>query len=208
MERTPGCCALITLPNIQDRAELTRSTSTRETPLNGLVIIQRHPHEDDRGFFDNLFDEDLVESLSPGFRVAQVNRSVTRLRGTLRGMHYQASPHADTKIVTCTQGRVFDVVVDIRRGSPTFLRWHGQLLEHGDFKSLVIPAGFAHGFQALVDHSELIYLHGSAYYPDAEAGLNPLDPVLDITWPEPPILVSERDAAHELLADDWNGVVQ
>ncbi len=74
--------------------------------------------------------------------------------------------------------------------------------------SLVIPAGFAHGFQALVDDSELIYLHGSAYYPDAEAGLSPLDPVLDITWPEPPILVSERDAAHELLADDWNGVVQ
>ena len=204
----PRCCALITLSNIQDCAELTRSTSTRETSLSGLVIIQRHPHEDDRGVFDNLFDEDLVESLSSGFRVAQVNRSVTRLRGTLRGMHYQVSPHVDTKIVTCVQGRVFDVVVDIRRGSPTFLRWHGQILEHGDFMSLVIPAGFAHGFQALVDDSELIYLHGSAYYPEAEAGLSPLDPVLDITWPEPPILVSERDAAHELLADDWNGVVQ
>lgn len=195
------------MPSIQGPAELTRSTSTREASLGGLVIIQRHPHEDDRGFFDNLFDDELIESLSPGFRVAQVNRSVTRLRGTLRGMHYQVAPHADTKIVTCVQGRVFDVVVDIRRGSPTFLKWHGRILEYGDCTSLLIPAGFAHGFQALANHSELIYLHGSAYHPDTEAGLSPLDPVLDIAWPEPPILISERDAAQELLADDWDGVV-
>jgi len=207
MEKTPERCAWITLPSIWDPAELKRSTRTKETPLGGLTIIERDPHEDDRGLFDNLFDDELVESLSPGFRVAQVNRSVTRLRGILRGMHYQASPHADTKIVTCLHGRVFDVVVDIRRGSPTFLRWHGQILEHGDCTSLLIPAGFAHGFQALANQSELIYLHGAAYRPDAESGLSPLDPVLDIAWPEPPFLISGRDATREFLTDDWDGVV-
>ena len=176
------------------------------TPIDGLTVVERRPHEDERGTLDRLFDSDLIDRLLPDFRVKQVNHTMTRWRGTVRGMHYQLPPYSDEKIVTCLRGRVFDVAVDVRRGSPTFLRWHGEVLQPGERRSLLLPAGLAHGFQALADNSELIYVHGAGYRPGAEAGLRPDDPAVGIDWPEPLRLMSERDATHPPVADCWEGV--
>jgi dTDP-4-dehydrorhamnose 3,5-epimerase len=178
----------------------------RTPPLDGLVVIDRRPFQDDRGTLDRLFDFELISSLLPGFRVMQVNHTVTRHPRSVRGMHYQLPPYEDTKIVTCLRGRVFDVVVDVRHDSSTFLCWHGEYLEAGNTRSCLIPAGFAHGFQALEDDCELLYVHGESYRPEAEAGIRPDDPLLSIEWPEQPMRMSTRDAAHPLLTDDWTGI--
>ena len=185
---------------------MARTTSVQATPIDGLTLIERRPHADDRGTLDRLFDDDEIGRLLPGFRTSQVNHSVTRRRGTVRGMHYQTPPNADAKVVTCLRGRVFDVAVDVRHGSKTFLQWHAEVLEPGKNRSFVIPEGFAHGFQALTDECELLYVHGAPYCAEAEAGLRPDDPALEIDWPEPPILMSQRDMTHPLVATDWQGV--
>lgn len=185
---------------------MARMERIRTTEIDGLAVVERRPYEDGRGTLDRLFEVELTERLLPGFRVAQVNHTVTRHSGTVRGMHYQLPPYADEKIVTCLRGRVFDVAVDVRRGSATFLQWHGEVLEPAKPRSLLLPAGFAHGFQALADDSEVLYVHGASYRPGAEAGLRPDDPALGINWPTPPILVSERDSDHPLIVDGWDGV--
>jgi dTDP-4-dehydrorhamnose 3,5-epimerase len=185
---------------------MDRVEEVRTTPLDGLIVIDRRPFEDDRGMLDRLFDFDFIGSLSPGFRPMQVNHTVTRHSATVRGMHYQLPPYEDTKIVTCLRGRVFDVAVDVRFDSPTFLSWHGEFLEPGNNRSHLIPVGFAHGFQALEGDCELLYVHGASYRPEAEAGIRPDDPVLGIEWPKRPTQMSTRDAAHPLLADDWTGI--
>jgi len=141
-----------------------------------------------------------------GERIAQINRTLTAHRGTVRGMHYQTPPHAEAKLVSCLRGTVFDVAVDVRRGSPTFLHWHAQRLSADNHHSLLIPPGFAHGFQTLEDNCELLYLHTAAYAAQAEAALNARDPRLDISWPAPINVQSPRDAAHPLLAGDFQGV--
>jgi dTDP-4-dehydrorhamnose 3,5-epimerase len=132
-------------------------------------------------------------------RLAQVNHSGTRRRGTVRGLHFQYPPHSETKVVTCIVGRIFDVAVDLRRRSPTFLHWFGAELSAENQQSLVIPPGCAHGYQTLIDDSELIYLVTAAYSAQAEDGINPLDPAVGIRWPEAVGEVSERDAGQQML---------
>jgi dTDP-4-dehydrorhamnose 3,5-epimerase len=185
---------------------LVRTTSIRATSIDGLILIERRLHADDRGTLDRLFDDEEISRLLPGFRASQVNHSVTTRRGTVRGMHYQTPPNADAKVVICLRGRVFDVAVDVRYGSETFLQWHAEVLEPGKNRSVVIPEGFAHGFQALTDECELLYVHGVPYHAEAEAGLRPNDPALEIGWPEPPLLMSKRDMTHPLVTADWQGV--
>lgn len=138
--------------------------------------------------------------------LVQVNHTLTRRRGTVRGMHFQWPPHAETKFVSCLAGEILDVAVDLRRHSPTFLRWHGEILSVANQRSLLIPEGFAHGFQALTDDCELLYLHTAAYAPGAEGALNALDPRLAIAWPLPVTDRSERDCLHALVADDFEGL--
>ena len=162
---------------------MARGTTVRATSIDGLTLIERRPHVDDRGTLDRLFDDDEIGRLLPGFRTFQVNHSVTRGRGTVRGMHYQTPPNADAKVITCLRGRVFDVAVDVRHGSETFLQWHAEVLEPEKSRSFVIPEGFAHGFQVLTDECELLYMHGAPYCAEAEAGLRPDDPALEIDWP-------------------------
>lgn len=176
------------------------------TPLQGLWQVVRHPQRDERGFFARFFC--ATEFLHAGVDrpIAQINHSHTSRRGSVRGLHFQHPPHAETKVVNCVRGEVFDVAVDLRRGSPTFLHWHGARLSADNGHGLVIPPGFAHGFQTLSDDCELIYLHTVPYTPAAEGALNIADPRLAIRWPLPIADVSARDRAHPFIDDDYAGV--
>jgi len=171
-----------------------------ELSLPGLRRVQRQRLGDSRGFLARLFCAD--ELATAGWRgpVAQINHTCTELRGTVRGMHYQRAPHAETKLVSCIRGEVFDVAVDLRPESPSYLRWHGEVLSAENGCALLIPQGFAHGFQALSDGAELIYCHSAAYVAAAEAGLHVLDPQLAISWPLPVGGLSPRDQSHVFLA--------
>lgn len=175
----------------------------RETPLAGLVTVARHPRRDERGEFERLFCEhDLAAVLPPGRRIVQINRSRTTTAGLVRGLHFQQPPHAELKIVTCLRGAAFDVAVDARPHSPTRHRWHGVVLAAEEHTAVVIPEGFAHGFQALTPDCELLYFHTAAWVADAEAGLHPLDPAFGIRWPLPVAGLSTRDQGHPFLAVD------
>ena len=173
----------------------------RSTPLKGLVTLTRHPRCDARGEFERLFcEQELAAVLPAGRRVVQINRSLTAAPGFIRGMHFQHPPHAETKIVSCVLGKVFDVAVDVRPGSPTRYQWHGVVLSADDHTSLVIPEGFAHGFQTLTANCELLYFHTEAWSADAEAGLHSLDPALAIQWPLPVAGMSDRDCNHPFIS--------
>jgi dTDP-4-dehydrorhamnose 3,5-epimerase len=138
--------------------------------------------------------------------IAQINQTYTARQGTVRGMHFQHPPRTEMKLVSCTRGEVWDVAVDLRLGSPTFLCWHAEQLSAENGCALLIPEGFAHGFQALTDDVELLYCHSEAYAAYAEGGLNPTDPRLGITWPLAIAELSVRDAGHALIGDDFEGV--
>ena len=139
--------------------------------------------------------------------IMQINHSRTRQQGTVRGLHFQYSPHAETKLITCLRGAVFDVAVDIRMGSPTFLTWVGMELSAENNEMILIPEGCAHGFQTLSDGSELLYVHTAPYAPESEGGLHYADPRLAITWPLPLTDISPRDQNQALLSADFAGIV-
>jgi dTDP-4-dehydrorhamnose 3,5-epimerase len=176
------------------------------TPLSGLTLVQRKAVDDARGFFSRFFCD--VEFRAAGLHkhVEQINHTFTRKKGAVRGMHFQYPPHAEIKIVNCLKGEIFDVAVDLRKGSATFLRWHAEILSAENRKSLLIPEGFAHGFQTLTNDCELIYLHTTAFRPEAEGALNAADPRLAITWPLPIAEFSERDQTHPFIGSDYDGV--
>lgn len=134
------------------------------------------------------------------------NHSVTRRRGSVRGLHFQYPPHGEVKLVSCLRGEVFDLAVDLRRHSPTYLKWHAELLSNSNRRSLLIPRGFAHGFQTLSDDCELLYLHSAPYAPGADGGLNPADPALGIPWPLPLADISERDASRAMIGTGFTGL--
>lgn len=173
---------------------------------DGLCILTRVAVDDDRGFLSRLFCADELNQFGWGGGIAQVNHTLTRRRGALRGMHFQLSPYSEHKLVTCVRGEVFDVAVDLRLGSPTFLSWEYQVLSCQNSKSILIPPGFAHGFQALSEDAELIYCHSAPYNPTFEAGVNPRDPALAIEWPLEISDISERDHGHPMLPADYQGV--
>lgn len=177
-----------------------------DLPLGGLKLVERQSIGDSRGFIARLFcAEELVAAgwLKP---IAQINHTRTAKRGTVRGLHFQHVPHAEMKLVSCIRGEVWDVALDVRAGSPTFLRWHAQLLSGDNRRALVIPEGFAHGFQAMTDEVELLYCHSAAHAAEAESGLNPWDPHLAIPWPLPIAEISTKDASRPLTANGFEGV--
>jgi dTDP-4-dehydrorhamnose 3,5-epimerase len=177
-----------------------------DLPLGGLKRLERQRLDDSRGFLSRLFcAEELAEA---GWHkpIAQINHTFTAKRGTVRGMHYQRPPHAEMKLLTCIQGDVWDVAVDLRAWSPTFLHWHAETLSADNHRALLIPEGFAHGFQALSDDAMLLYCHSAAHSPDAEAALNAQDPALAIKWPYPITELSSRDARHPLIDTQFEGV--
>ena len=176
------------------------------TPLAGLQVVQRRRRADARGYFSRLYCAQELSAAGFTEPVAQINHTATAHRGAVRGLHFQFAPHGEDKFVSCLRGEVFDVAVDLRRGSPTFLRWHAQQLSAENGISLLIPKGFAHGFQTLADDCELIYLHSRPYAADAEGALNVRDPALAIAWPLPITDISERDAKHPCITSEFTGI--
>lgn len=177
------------------------------TPLSELKLVQRKAIEDHRGFLSRFYCADEFRLAGINKSIAQINHTLTRKKGAVRGLHFQHPPHAEIKLVSCLRGEIWDVAVDLRRGSPTFLQWHGEILSATNRKSLLIPEGYAHGFQALTEDCELIYLHMAAYYPEAEGALNVADPRLSISWPLPIDDLSERDRNHPFISPEYQGIV-
>jgi len=178
------------------------------TPLAGLKRIDRQRIGDERGFLSRFFCADELAEAGFTRPIVQINQTLTRQRGTIRGMHFQQPPHAEDKFVSVLKGEVLDVAVDLRVDSKTLLQWHCERLSAENGRSLFIPAGFAHGFQTLTDDCELLYLHTAAYAPGAEGGLNALDPTLGITWPLEVTDTSARDRAHPWLDANYKGIAE
>lgn len=177
-----------------------------DTVLDGLLLLERRRMTDERGFLSRLFDAEDFEAFGFDGGVMQVNETGTAKAGIVRGMHYQNPPFGEIKLVTCTTGRILDVAVDLRAGSPTFLKAEAVELSAENGRSLMIPRGFAHGFQALSDDVRMIYVHSAPFRAEAEAGLHPQDPALAIAWPLPVHGLSARDQSHRLLVPGFKGV--
>lgn len=178
----------------------------KSTSISGLYLIERFKRGDARGFFERIFCADTMQGLGWIGPIAQLNHSFTAQQGTLRGMHYQLPPYAEHKLVTCVGGAVWDVVVDVRRGSPSFLQHVAVELTAENQHSLLIPPGCAHGFQALTENVDMWYCHSASYVPHFEAGLNALDERLGISWPLPITQRSQRDMSFAFLLEDFEGV--
>lgn len=176
------------------------------TPLNNLMLIQRKKIVDERGFFSRFYCAEEFKATGLIKSIAQINQSYTLSKGSIRGLHFQYPPHAELKVVSCLKGQIFDVAVDLRQGSPTFLGWHGEILSADNLRSMLIPEGFAHGFQALEENCELFYLSTTSYVPEAEGALNVADPRLNITWPLPLGELSERDRTHPYIDAHFYGI--
>jgi dTDP-4-dehydrorhamnose 3,5-epimerase len=164
-----------------------------ETPIGGVWLIDIEPHEDERGFFARTFCEAEMAAHGIALHVSQCNTSWCRVRGTLRGLHYQAEPHPDAKIVRCTRGALWDVAVDLRAGSPTYKKWTGVELTADNRRMVYIPPGLAHGFITLADDTEVCYQMGAPYVAEASRTARWDDPAFSIAWPIEPTVMAPRD---------------
>jgi dTDP-4-dehydrorhamnose 3,5-epimerase len=167
-----------------------------ETELKGAFILDVKRFEDERGFFGRTYCAQEFEEYGLNTNVIQCNISFNKKKGTLRGMHMQLAPHAETKLVRCTQGAIYDVIVDMRANSATFKQWIGVELTADSYRMLYIPEGFAHGFFTLQDNTEITYQLSNSYVPAAERGYRWDDPAFNIQWPAEPSVISEKDKSH------------
>jgi dTDP-4-dehydrorhamnose 3,5-epimerase len=175
----------------------------QETAINGAWIVAPEPIEDERGLFARTFCAEEFQARGIDIRVAQCNTSFNARAGTLRGLHFQAEPHGEAKLVRCTQGAIYDVAVDLRPDSPSYRRWFSVELTAANRRAFFIPEGCAHGFQSLRDASEVLYQMSTPYVPGAERGLRWDDPAFGVKWPEPPVhgrTISKRDASYPDVA--------
>lgn len=170
-----------------------------ETPPKDLYVVETDPFVDHRGVWARIFCENELKDIFQGRHIVNINLSKTSKQGTIRGMHYQLSPMEEMKIIRCTSGKIFDVAVDLREKSPTYLQWYGEELSEENMKMIVIPEGFAHEFQALSDNVEMIYLHTEFYSKELERGIRYNDPEIGIQGPLEPVNISERDQNHPFL---------
>ena len=171
----------------------------QESPLAGAYTIEMDRLEDERGFFARSYSAEEFAARGLPAAMPQSSVSFNARRGTLRGLHYQAEPHAEDKLVRCTAGAIYDVIVDLRPDSPTARRWFGVELTAANHRSLFVPKGLAHGFMTLRDDTEVLYMISVPYAPGFERGLRWNDPAIGISWPTAPSVVSARDAAYPLL---------
>ena len=176
------------------------------TAIPDLFVVETSPHIDARGAFARLFCENELLGLIGDRRIVQINHSRTAAVGAVRGMHFQNPPHAEMKLVRCLKGRVWDVAVDLRETHPPFFAGTRKNSAPDNLRMMIIPEGFAHGFQVLERDSELLYLHTAFYAPGAEGGLRYDDPALGIAWPLPATELSTRDALHPLIQADFEGI--
>jgi dTDP-4-dehydrorhamnose 3,5-epimerase len=184
----------------------TKRFKLRPQGIEGVMLVERERLEDERGYFSRLFCADELRASGWPGPVAQINHSLTRKRGTVRGMHFQHPPHLEAKIVTCLRGAVWDVALDLRAGSPSFLRWCAVELSPESRCALIVPAGCAHGFQALTDEVELVYCTSTPYTAEADSGVNPLDPAIAITWPLAVSVLSDKDRLRPMIGPGFGGL--
>jgi dTDP-4-dehydrorhamnose 3,5-epimerase len=175
------------------------------TPLAGAYVVELERHEDDRGFFARTFCCDELAAYGLDTRIVQCSLSRNHRRGTLRGLHYQAAPHDEAKLVRCVRGEVFDVIVDLRERSPTLHRWYGVTLTAERGNALYIPEGLAHGFVTLTDDVDILYQISTRFRADAARGVRWDDPAFAIEWPTAPVVMSERDRTYPLLQERSHG---
>lgn len=164
--------------------------------LQGAAVISTNPFEDHRGSFNRLFCSEELGELLKGEQIVAVNHSATNEIGAIRGLHYQSTPFEEIKMVRCLRGKVFDVMVDIRKNSPTYLQWHSEILTPEKQNMMFIPQGFAHGFQVLEEKSELLYFHTAHYSSESERAFHYSDPQIAIKWPLEVTDISDRDNSH------------
>jgi len=176
------------------------------TEIEGLFIAQTNPLTDQRGSFSRLFCEQELAIAIGERQILQVNQSKTKTPGVVRGMHFQYPPHAEMKLIRCLKGRVWDVTVDLRAGSQTFLHWHAEELSSENARMMIVPEGFAHGFQVLDPDSEMLYLHTAFYTPEKASGVPFDDPRLAIPWPLTIPDLSNNDKRHPPMSSDFSGI--
>lgn len=176
------------------------------TPLEGVVVVKSQANTDVRGRFERFFCDEQLAPLLAGRVIKQINHSVNVEQGAIRGLHFQKPPHAEMKLIRCLKGRVWDVALDLRKGSYTFLQWFARELSEANSEMMVIPEGVAHGFQTLEPDSHLLYLHTAAYHPLSESAIAWNDPRCAIAWPSKPAAMSERDKRHDFLSEDFEGI--
>lgn len=176
------------------------------TSISGLFIIERKPITDSRGFFCRFFCAEEFQCMGLKKPLAQINHTFTSKKGTIRGLHFQHPPCDEVKIVSCLRGEIFDVAVDIRQNSPTFLQWFGTSISANNKRSFFIPGGFAHGFQTLTDDTEILYLVSEFYTPEKEGALNAQDPMIKIEWPIGITEFSDKDKAAPFIDRNYEGI--
>jgi dTDP-4-dehydrorhamnose 3,5-epimerase len=170
-----------------------------KTPLSGLYVVEVQPIADERGFFARSFCVREFQALGLEPAVVQCDISFNEKRGTLRGLHFQTAPYEEAKLVRCTRGAIYDVAIDVRPESPTYLKWHAIELTTDNQRMMFIPRGFAHGFQTLVDTTEVFYLMSEFYHPESGRGLRWDDPAIGIVWPLANPIISDKDREYPLL---------
>lgn len=185
---------------------MTERFDIKISKLAGLQIITRQPIIDARGWFERAYCVETFAEFGINKTISQINRSFTVHKGSVRGMHFQTAPFREAKFVSCLRGEVFDVAVDLRAGSPTFLQWHGEMLTADNQRSLLIPEGFAHGFQTLSADCEMLYLHTQKFDPASSSGINPLDAKLAIHWPLPITEMSDGDRHRPMMLPTFEGL--
>jgi dTDP-4-dehydrorhamnose 3,5-epimerase len=177
------------------------------TLLKDAYIIEPASFEDERGKFTRVFCKNEFSKIGHTKEFVQFNHSLTKLKGTVRGMHFQRTPYEEIKLIRCIRGSVFDVIVDVRPQSPTFLKWFGEVLSADNMKMMYVPEGFAHGFQTLESDCELLYHHTQFYTPQYENGVNSLDKLIDIKWPLEISLITDKDRSLPFINKNSNVLI-
>lgn len=177
-----------------------------DTAIAGVKVITRRKLSDKRGFFSRLYCEEELSKIGWQGTLAQMNETMTVKEGTVRGLHFQREPSTEMKLVSCLQGQIFDVAVDLRANSPTYLQYFSSILSEENNKAMLIPEGCAHGFQTLTGNVRMIYCHSVAYDPDTEDGVHIADKDIGIEWPFRPINLSQRDSDFSHIGQNFKGV--
>jgi dTDP-4-dehydrorhamnose 3,5-epimerase len=175
-------------------------------PLKGAYTIEPEVYQDERGSFYRFFCADEFRQIAHHKPWVQLNHSYTKSKGTIRGLHFQLPPHTEIKMVKCIAGKILDIIIDLRKGSSTFLQWTSVEISAENRRMMYIPEGFAHGFQTLTDDCEMIYHHSEIYTKDAEGGIRWNDPLINIRWPLPALHISARDQQFPLITNQFQGL--